>query len=122
MRPQKVLLVDGSRFLRDILKHVFHKNPDIEVIGELNSYRSLPATLRKKHPDWVIISLAPGENLPDDFRTMLLTEFPYLRVMGIPTDGSEVKIEWVSLQEKDFRGITLETLQNILNGVPDDSL
>jgi DNA-binding NarL/FixJ family response regulator len=115
VKLQRVLLVDGSLFLRDILRRVFEKTPGFSVVGEVNNFYNLPMNIRETHANWVVISLPPGGKLPDHFRTLMLTEFPSIRVMGISTDGSEVRVEWVGFHEKGFRELTFEGLQRIFN-------
>jgi chemotaxis response regulator CheB len=114
MKSQRVLLVGGSNFLRGILSRVFERSPGFSVVGELVNYQFITESIRKTGTDWVVISYPPGGKLPEPFKTLMLREFPRIRVMGISTDGSEVRIEWSGLHEKDFHGLTLEGLQEIL--------
>jgi chemotaxis response regulator CheB len=113
-RRQKVLLVNGSRFIREILRRVFEKSVDFTVVGEIDYSQNLSTSIRDTTADWVVVSLPPGSKLPDHFKTLMLTEFPKIRVMGISADGSEVRVEWVGIHEKDFRGLTLDGLQKLL--------
>ena len=113
VRQQKVLLVNGSRFLREILRRVFEKSVDFTVVGEIDYSQNLSTNIRETAADWVVVSLPPGSKLPDHFKTLMLTEFPTIRVMGISADGSEVRVEWVGVREKDFHGLTLAGLQKL---------
>lgn len=113
-RFQRILLVDGSPFLRDILRRVLEKTTRCSIVGEIEFSENLSDMIRETHANLIIISLPPGSKLPRHFRTLMLTEFPSIRVLGISSDGSEVRLEWVDFHEKDFRGLTFDEFHQLL--------
>lgn len=115
MSAQRVLLVDGSELLRGILRRVFEKSPGFLVIGEIKDLRAHPEVILDSPPDWIVVSIQPGGHMPAYIRELMVTKFPSIRLLGVSTDGSEVVIEWAGVRGKEYRGISLDQLQQIMN-------
>lgn len=113
MPVQRAILVDGSRFVRELLKRVIEKNPDIEVIREVNGLDRLPAVLNETNPDWLFVVLSPENDLPGNFSDQLLAAHPTLRIIVFWTDGSHVKMEWLGRKEREIDGNALTHLTNL---------
>jgi DNA-binding NarL/FixJ family response regulator len=110
----RIILVDGSRFLREMLKRVLMKSPELEVAGEVTHLEELPKAIRKTKAQWVICFLLPGSDIPTILETLIVREFPSVRILGISTDGSQVKLEWIGLREKFLDDSSLEELTTLL--------
>jgi DNA-binding NarL/FixJ family response regulator len=113
MSDHRIILADGSRLMREMLKRIFDKADDLEVVGEVTDIKNLPQIIREKQAQWVILSISPDEKAPKWIDAMI-SEQPNLRVLSVSNDGSEIKIKWHEPHEKRIRGISLEDLITLL--------
>ncbi len=122
MGLQRIILVGGSRFLREMVKRALMKSLDLDVVDEVIWPVALPPAIRKTNADWVICFLLPGNNIPDIVETLVAREFPSVRILGISVDGSQVKLEWIGLHKRLLEDSSLEELTNLLrsNWLPGD--
>jgi hypothetical protein len=118
LHPRRIILADGSRFLRDILRKVIEKTPGLQVVGEVSDFSNLPATLRQTNAEWIVFSLPPHLHIPHELKAALLKEFPSVRILDFYTDGSQVRVKRMGYRDKDFGGLTWDVLLNILNETP----
>ena len=115
MQPERVILVNGSRLLRDLLKSVIKKFTDFEIERELSEPDELLSIIKETKAGWLFIVLPPDESLPEDLVTKLLLHNPTLRILSFWTDGSHVNMEWLGRQRRDFTELTLEELAQLLH-------
>ena len=115
MQPERVILVNGSRLLRDLIKRVIKKYTDCEIERELSELDELPYIINTTKTGWLFVVLPPDESLPENLMTELLLHHPTLRILSFWTDGSHVNMEWLGRQRRDFTGLTLEELAHLLH-------
>jgi len=84
-RRTRILLVEMTRMLCDILAAVLSAEPDMEVVGVLPSRGKLRATVAETKADVVVLALEDSE-LPEDCGR-LLHAHPRMRVLGVASDG-----------------------------------
>src|SRR5207302_11462115 len=84
-RRTRILLVEMTRMLCDILAAVLSAQPDMEVVGVLSSRGKLRATVAETKADVVVLALEDSE-LPEDCGR-LLHAHPRMRVLGVASDG-----------------------------------
>src|SRR5262249_44245681 len=72
MRPTKVLIVDDHEVVREGLRTVLTKNPDLEVVADAARGHDACEQADRLHPDIVIMDLSmPGLNGTDATRRIL---------------------------------------------------
>lgn len=117
MPEQRIVLANGSRLLRDMLKRVLFKSDKLEVVREVTDPRELPAVIENTDPEWVIVSLSFDNGVPswvDGF----MANHPSVRFMALATDGSKIKMKWLEVHEQDLNELSLNELLNILESNP----
>ena len=120
MSEQRIILANGSRLLRDMLKRILFKSNKLEVVREVTDQRELPSVIEHTNPEWVIVSLAYDNGVPawvDSF----MASHPSVRFMGVATDGSKIKMKWLEVHEQELNGLSLDDLLQILESKPVDS-
>ena len=113
MYEQRIVLANGSRLMRDMLKRIFFKSDHLEVIQEVIDPKELPSVIEHRQPEWVILSLAFDNGVPawvDGF----MASHPSVRFMAISADGSRIKLKWLEAHEQELNGLSLNDLIKIL--------
>jgi DNA-binding NarL/FixJ family response regulator len=113
MAEHRIILADGSRLMREMLKRIFEKSDDLEVVGEVTDIKNLPHLIREKKAQWVILSTPPEESVPRWIET-IISEQPEVRFLSVSNDGSQIKIKWYEPHEKIIKGLSLQDLITIL--------
>jgi DNA-binding NarL/FixJ family response regulator len=117
MHTKRIILADGSRLLREMLRRVLYKADNLEVVQELDDYEKLPSAIETFNPEWVIISL-PSNHVILDWVDHYLTTRPSVRFLAVSTDGSKIKMKWLEPHEEDLSDLTLKDLIEILENDP----
>lgn len=113
MQPRRIILANGSRFLRDMLKRVIEKVPDLRVVGEVTDLARLSSAILQTDAQWVIVSRPPNGKLPEVVESLLL-KHPLVRILSVATDGSQVRMKWLESHEQVLDGSSLDELIAIL--------
>jgi chemotaxis response regulator CheB len=117
MSEQRIVLANGSRLLRDMLKRILFKSDKLQVVREVTDQKELLAVIEHTNPAWVIISLSFDNSVPawvDGF----MANHPSVRFMAVATDGSKIKMKWLEVHEQDVDGLSLDDLIDILESKP----
>ena len=93
MKTTKVLVANRPRLLRELLLNTISEAVDMEVVGEVFQESDLASAVGRTHPDCVIVALENANELPERC-TLLLREFPNLKVIAISADGNSLKYYW----------------------------
>ena len=113
MPEQRIVLANGSRLLRDMLKRILFKSDKLEVVREVTDQKELLSVIEHTNPEWVIISLSFDNGVPawvDSF----MANHPSVRFMAVATDGSKIKTKWLEVHEQELDGLSLNDLIHIL--------
>ena len=117
MPEQRIILANGSRLLRDMLKRVLLKSTNLGMVREVTDQKELPSAIESSNPAWVIVSLAFDDGIPswvDNFVAM----HPSVRFMAVASDGSKVKMKWLEVHEQELNGLSLSEFIHILENKP----
>ncbi|MBN1536981.1 MAG: hypothetical protein JW908_09640 [Anaerolineales bacterium] len=119
-KAKRILLANGTRLLREVVKRVINKTHGLEVVGEVTDINQLTDTFEKTQPDWIIYFLTAQNMLPDIIGPLLLNK-PTLRILKIATNDGHMKIEWLGRRERYLDDSSLEEIadllrSNLLNG------
>jgi|SRR5215216_5404937 len=117
MPEQRIILANGSRLLRDMLKRIFYKSENLEVVREVSDQKELAAVIEHVNPEWVIVSLSFDDRLPAWVDSFMATH-PSVRFMALATDGSKIKMKWLEVHEQELHGLSLPDLIQILESKP----
>jgi hypothetical protein len=113
MQPHKIIMVDGSRFLREMLKRVIAKTPGLQLVDEISDLAMLSSAIERTGAQWMVVSYPPNGKVPEAIETSLAAH-PSVRVLALATDGSQVKMKWVESREKILDDLSLDELIAIL--------
>jgi DNA-binding NarL/FixJ family response regulator len=107
----RLIMTVEPRLMRDLLKHVFAKIPDLEVVGETteNNWPDISGMIQQTDADWVLMTLLPNDCLPEGAHS-LLHNHPSLAVFALAADGSHAKMKWEDFKESILKDISLEEL------------
>ena len=117
MAEQRIVLANGSRLLREMLKRILFKSDKLEVVREVTDPKELISVIERVTPEWVIVSLSFDNRLPawvDSF----MASHPSVHFMALATDGSKIKMKWLEVHEQELNGLSLPDLLQILENNP----
>lgn len=117
MHEQRIVLANGSRLMRDMLKRILYKSDHLEIVWEVNDQKELPSVIEHTQPEWVILSLSFDNGVPawvDGF----MASHPSVRFMALAADGSKIKLKWLEVHEQELNGLSLNDLIRILESRP----
>lgn len=90
MEPIRILLVAMPQLMSDIVELGLEPQPDMEVVGVLESVVLLTAAARLTRPDFLILGV-DGTQLPEECGPAL-AERPQIRVVGIEQEAAEATL------------------------------
>jgi DNA-binding NarL/FixJ family response regulator len=111
----RVVLGNQTRLLRDLLRRSIRKIEGIKIVGETQRVEKLPAVVKDKRADWVILSLPQDESIPEVFHDLAALE-EELSLMAISNAGDKVIIRRIEVQEESYQKFSLEDLGAVLRG------
>jgi len=120
MSEHRIILANGSRLLRDMLKRILYKFDQFEVVREVADQKDLPLFIEHTQPEWVILSLSYDNLVPAWVDAFMITH-PSVRFMALAADGSKIKMKWLEVHEQELNGVSLNELIHILESKPVDS-
>ncbi|HZD55371.1 MAG TPA: hypothetical protein VE136_01510 [Anaerolineales bacterium] len=109
----RIILANEPRLLREMLKRVFLKRLDLEVVAEVSNLSHLSEIIDRTRPQWVVVTLLPNGGLPG-YAHGLPALYPRVGIVAVAGDGSRVKVKSGDAFERDLEGISLDDLLAIL--------
>ncbi len=79
----RILLVDDHKIVRDGLRSLIEKQPDLEVVAEADNGRQALSQLRAMAPDVVIIDVAMPDLNGVDATRRIVADFPRIKVIAL---------------------------------------
>jgi hypothetical protein len=117
MHEHRIVLANGSRLMRDMLKRIFFKSESIDVVREVIDQKELPWVIEYTQPEWVILSLS-FDNVVPAWVDGFIAGHPSVRFMALAADGSKIKLKWLEVHEQELNGLSLSDLIKILESRP----
>ena len=114
---QRIILVNSSRLLREMLHVVIYKTDHLQLVREFSSYEELPSAIEQLEAEWLIVSLPFDKGIPD-WVDHYITNHPLTRLMAVSADSSKVKMKWVETHEEDLGDLSLKDLIHVLESDP----
>ena len=81
--PIKVLIADDHQIVRDGLRSLLTREPDMELVGEAEDGRTIMKMLLEKTPDVIIMDVAMPELNGIEATRQALHEFPAVKVIAL---------------------------------------
>ena len=117
MSEQRIVLANGSRLMREMLRRVLLKSRSLDVVQEVGDSKELPDVIEDTKPEWVILSLTFDNRVPAWVDSMMV-RYPSVRFLALAADGSKIKMKWLEVHEQELNGLSLNDLIQILEGSP----
>lgn len=117
MPEQRIVLANGSRLLREMLKRIIFKSEKLELVREITDPKDLPSVIEQTNPEWVIISLSYDNGIPG-WVDGYMADHPSVRFLGLAIDGSKIKMKWLEIHEQELNGLSLNDFLSILENKP----
>jgi chemotaxis response regulator CheB len=122
MSTQKIILLNGSHFITDMLKRIIAKTPGLQIMADVEDSRDYSRIIQEIVPDWIILVLQPGEEVADSVNHILLKNAS-IHLLIVEADGRRVKIKWFEPHELELRQKNLhEILQILVQNKPTEHL
>lgn len=110
---KRVILADGSRLLREMLRHVLDKADHLEVVQELPDSGSLCTAIKRFDPEWVILSQRFSMHT-HHWISSCMTDYPSVRFIFLSPDQNHITMKWQSTIEEDYSDLSLKDFIHIL--------
>jgi DNA-binding NarL/FixJ family response regulator len=110
---QRIILVNNSRLMRDMLKRVISKAEGLEIVSDLDDLAEFPEAVKRMEADWAIVLLPPDEGIPD-LVEQVINEQPSMRFLLMGVDGSHARIKWNEPHEVPLDKKNLQELLALL--------
>ena len=110
---QRIILVNDSRLLREMLHVVMYKADHLQVVREVDDHEELPSAIEHLEAEWLVMSLSVKEGIPD-WVDHYIRIHPSMRFLAVSTDSSKVKMKWLESREEDLDDPSLNDLIHIL--------
>ncbi len=114
MQSQQVILVNGSRLLRELVKRVIERDAGFEVITELGDILELSSVIMKTDAKWMFLILSPNQEIPESLKVSIFLKYPTMRIVGLWVDSGRVHIDGLDYEQKDFTEVTLSAFTRLL--------
>lgn len=117
MQTQRIILVDDSRLLGEMLGTVIHKDEHLQTVRKVDGREDLPSAIEKFEADWVVMTLPLDGAIPvwvDQF----MEEHPAMRFMAVFAGSGKIKVKWLESHEEEVDDVSLTDLLHILESDP----
>ena len=98
MSEQRIILINGSRLLHEMLNRILVKAENLEVVQQVIDRNDLPAAIEQQNVEWVVFSLPADDKLPD-WVDAYLHKHPSVKILNVPPDGNWIKMKWLDSHE-----------------------
>jgi hypothetical protein len=113
MESQQIILMRMSRFLKEMLERGLATLPGIRIVDEVPDWAGLPAAIQQTGAQWVIVSLPPGDEMPEA-ANLVLAKHPAIRILNVAADGGHVTLKWIEPHEQSIDEFSMNELLMLL--------
>jgi hypothetical protein len=117
MQTQRILLIEDSRLLGEMLGTVIHKDEHLQTVRKVDGREDLPSAIEKFEADWLVMTLPLDSAIPawvDSF----MEEHPAMRFMAVFAGSGKIKMKWIESHEQEVDDVSLPDLLRILESDP----
>ncbi len=79
----RIILADDHKIVREGLRSLIEKEPDMEVAGETNNGRETVAAVRKLLPDIILMDVSMPDMNGIEATRRIVTEFPEVKILAL---------------------------------------
>jgi DNA-binding NarL/FixJ family response regulator len=115
LEPTRIVLIDMSPLLREIIREALVPEPDLEVVAEHEGAVDLRAAVERDAADFVIF----GDDASDDSVRSLVTASGGVRAIEVRSDGRESVLYELRPHRVSLGEISSETLVRTIRAAPD---
>ena len=116
MSAQRVILVNASRLVGDMLRKIIYRSDHLEMVQEVSADQVFPASIERSEAEWVILSLSSEKRFPA-WVDWHLASHPSMRFLAIFPGSNKVKLKGLDYEE-EIEDLSLKDLLHILEGHP----
>jgi hypothetical protein len=117
MSSRRIILVNSSRLLGDMLHTVIYNATHLETVQEVSSHEELPSAIERSDAEWVIMSLPYNKSIPE-WVDHYIAKHPSIRFLAVFIGSDKVKLKWLESHEEDLEDLSLNDLIQILESHP----
>jgi DNA-binding NarL/FixJ family response regulator len=86
----KIILADGRKFIRDDIRALFERHPDMEVVAEAPDGRALIELVRELLPDVVVVDISmPGLISGIEATRQIVNKFPDVKIVAMSVNSDK---------------------------------
>lgn len=117
MKKIRVLIVDDSLLIREVLTEILNSSPDIEVVGAAEDAFVAREMIKQLNPDVLTLDIEmPRMNGITFLRNLMrLRPMPVVMISVLTESNAEVTLEALSLGAVDFIAKPVVNVENTLN-------
>ena len=93
----RVLVANRPRLLREMVLSALSEQEGINVVGEAEDEREVPAMVARTQPDFLLIGMEDGRRRPR-ICDVLLKQFPGLRIIAVAPHSNLGIFYWASFE------------------------
>jgi chemotaxis response regulator CheB len=93
----RVLVANRPRLLREMVLSALSEQEGINVVGEAEDEREVPAMVARTQPDFLLIGMEEGRRRPR-ICDVLLKQFPGLRIIAVAPHSNLGIFYWASFE------------------------
>ena len=93
----RVLVANRPRLLREMVLSALSEQEGINVVGEADDEREVPAMVARTQPDFLLIGMEEGRRRPR-ICDVLLKQFPGLRIIAVAPHSNLGIFYWASFE------------------------
>ena len=116
MPAQRIILVNASRLLGDMLRTIIYRADHLELVQEVRDDKEFSSAVEKSEAEWIILSLPSDKKIPG-WVDLYIAKHPSTRFLAIFPGSSKVKLKQLACEE-DLEDLSLNDLMQILEGHP----
>jgi chemotaxis response regulator CheB len=117
MRTQRIILVDDSRLLGEMLGTVIHKDAHLQTVRKVDGREDLPSAIEEFEAEWVVMTLPLETDIPA-WVNHFMEEHPAMRFMAIFAGSGKIKMKWLESHEEEVEDVSLTDVLQILESDP----
>jgi hypothetical protein len=114
MSAQRVILVNTSRLLGEMLRRVINKSDHLEMVQEISGDKVFPVAIERSEAEWVILS---SEKTFPGWVDRHIARHPSMRFLAISPGSNVVRLKGFD-HEVDLEDLSLKDLLSILQDHP----
>jgi DNA-binding NarL/FixJ family response regulator len=113
MSTKHVILAEGPRLIREMLRRVIDQAEHLEVVQEVADREQLASAIERFDPEWVILS-SPLPGYTNGYVDACLSLYPSVRFLFLDPGDGHIKMKWQTSYEEEFSDLSLKDFLEIL--------